>query len=268
MFALSLISIYLDRAAVGGIAATVALAMIILIKLPIVESFEMLTLKVKLRHQVDEAGDLIRQIRSTASVTSKLLYLQLGFMNRMGSVSWSQKRQLLAEIDQMLGNLEVPRSEIDEWKRPFMNLIMRDLLAILWGAIRHLKQRHLNVAQSALEAYKIANSPIMAGDPEYARLCSELQRFHQPAMEIGDVLQGPALRDLSTLTEGWIAQDIFAPAELFALETMRSEIIEYGNECWGAGSITTATESYLDRHSDRTDTRISEILSDPAALGT
>lgn len=265
-FALTVVALWLNRPATAGIAAALALSFILLCKLPIVESFEVLTLKVKLRHQVDEAGDLLRQIRSTAGVTSKLLYLQLGFMNRMGTVSWAQKRELLADVDKMLADIGTPASQIDDWKRPFMNLISRDLASVLWGAVEHVKAIRRKVAQEALEAYSRANGPLDPADSNYEALRDAVRPFVQRSMDLGDILQRPDMNDVATLTKDWIDPTLFDDAEVDALNEVRAEVIQHASGCWSEGTITEQAEVYLEAYGRRNDTRIRELLpSLPAA---
>lgn len=261
MFALSAVSLFLDRSATAAIAGAVALTFILLIKLPIVESFEVLTLKVKLRHQVDEANQLLQHIRSTASVTSKLSYIQLAFMNRLGNISWSQKRALLKDVDGMLLGLGISGDEINEWKRPFLNLITRDFASILWSSIERVKQRHFNAAQKEIADYERVNKPVAPNDPALSGLRANAQRYAQRPFTVGDVLQGTHLGDPDDLTRDWVQPELFDAKEISALRTIRDEVCVHIAECWASGTITKAAEGYLDGIGHREDKRIEELLA-------
>lgn len=264
-FVLTVLLLLLDRPASATIAAALVLSFILLCKLPILESFEVLTLKVKLRHQMDEAGELLSQIRSNAAVTSKLLYLQLGFMNRLGSVSWGQKRALLSDVDGMLNGLDFPKDKIGEWKRPFMNLISRDFLSILWGAIEHIKRRHRDSAQNMYDKYSRENSPVREDDETHRALLAAVRRFDQCSLDLGDMLQRPDLADTKLLTQSWIEPGMFDAEELKALEVLRGEVVQLVSDCWAQGTITPEAERYLDEYGLKIDTRIQELLTAQAS---
>jgi hypothetical protein len=259
MFALTAWSLYLDRSASAGIAGAIALALLLLLKLPVLESFEVLTLKVKLRNQVAEGADLLRHIRTSSSVASKLMYIQLAFMNRIGDVSWSRKRALAQEIEAMLSGLEVSQSDISDSKRPLLNIITFDLVRVLDGSIETIMRRYAQQAQSALGQYSSANSPINAGDTTHAALMADTRKYAYAYQRFDDVLGDPDLAAPGDLTARWLSQLPLPAAEMAKIGRIRDEIVSLAEECWAAGTITPAAEEYLSKYGRRTDTRINEL---------
>ena len=77
-------SMWLDRSASAAVAGALSFAFLLLRQLPHLESMEILTLKVKLRERLSDAEQLTDQLRTTASVSAQLMYVQLAFMNHMG----------------------------------------------------------------------------------------------------------------------------------------------------------------------------------------
>lgn len=129
-FCLAANALWLDRPSTAAVAGALCLALIVFQQLPVVESLEIFTLKAKFTNRIDQFDKLLSHVRTSAQVSSSLLYVQLAFMNRMGSIPWARKRALLADVDTLLASLSVPEQQIADTKRPFLNIVSMDLLRI------------------------------------------------------------------------------------------------------------------------------------------
>ena len=257
-FALAIWSLYLGRASTGAIAAALSLAFVLLLHLPVVESFEVLTLKVKLKSQVDEAHELMNRLQRNAAIGSKLMYIQLAFMNRIGSISWRRKRELMHEIDQMLNVLGISHEEVSAWKRPFLNIISFDLFRIFEVSWRQLVSDGLSKANMKVSSYT-AGRTVDPNDAEYQRLIAEANRFafQQPSLE--DVLFEPRLENLESFTASRIANAPLTDAERAQIEIIRREVVDLSKSCWADGTITSEAENYLEKYGEYTRTRLEEL---------
>ncbi|MDM8010818.1 MAG: hypothetical protein QUV08_07640 [Parasphingorhabdus sp.] len=258
MFLLACYSLYFDRTATAAVAAALSLAFVIIQKLPLIENLEILTLKVKLRHQVSEATQLLEKLRASAVVSSKLSYVQLAFMNRMGSLPWGRKRELQQEIDAMLSNLDGDSVTIAEAKAPLLTIVSFDLYQIFAHSVTLRVQKRRSELDKAIQEH-FNGKPIVQLDETYQKLSAERKSLDASRKKFSDVLYDPRLRDLEKLTEKDLPLSGLNKSEIETLETIRKEVCDLSKKCWNVQTITTETEDYLEKY-QQGDTRVRELF--------
>jgi len=226
MFALTCFSIYLDRTATASVAAAMTLALILVRQLHVMESFEILSLKAKFTARVGEAEQLLRHIRGSASVSAKLSYVQLAIMNRMGDIGWHRKRGLLAEVDDLLRDVNVPESEISVMKAPFLNLVSLDLSRVFEHSLHEL----------------VRDKGVRVGPLEWE-----------------DPLGNPDLRNLRQVLTARMATLTLDETERQTAELIFNEVTTLSESCWSAGTITSEAENYLELYYSRTSARLDAL---------
>jgi len=250
MFCMVVYSLYFNRSATAGIAVAFLLALILIQQLPILESFEILTLKAKFRAQLDEATQLLDHLRESASVSARSTYLQLAYMNRMGDLGWDRKRAILSDIDQQLRRLAVPEVEISEYKRPFLNMLTFDLAQVLQHAVTIRLQKYRS------EAEKIYQQRFKGGirDHEgHSAFIAWKRGFADPQYMIADPLGRTDLDRPRMLFESWLDSAPLSLADRENLKVVLNEIVELSEACWQQGTVTAEAETYLDRYAPHSD---------------
>ena len=262
-FALAIYSILKDRAASAGVAASLAVAFLILKHLPIIESFKAFNMEAKFVRRVEDAERLLGYIRSAAEATSRMLYLQLAFLNRMSDVGWAKKRELIEQLDQSLAELGVNEEFIRVSKRPFLNFVSRDLYAVLRGSADTLANR---MRQSLVDRQNEISSkgPVPAGDPEYYELNRKIQTLYLGPWEFGDMSGKSRLEDMSAMTKEILEHLEWSDSDREKLETIASEVEKMSANCWSEGTITPDAEAYIRKYAQRTDIRLEEIEGEGA----
>lgn len=261
LFGLSVYSIWMDRAATAAIAGAFTLSLVILRQLPIIESFKIFTLEAKFVHRLGEYEELLRHIRSTAEVSSLLLYRQIAGAGRMASMKWSIKREMINDLDGLLANLGISALTRDKAKAPFQHSINLDLFRVFEHAVAFRLETYAKQARDAVAAYG-AGKPIDPADLQYIHLIEENQRYVLPFKTTYDVMDDGRLDDMDKITQSLINQTPLPDADKIKLEVVRQEVIEHAQACWKVGNVTAEAEVYIDRYGPRVDTRALELFSD------
>ena len=256
-------SLWLDRSATAAIAGALSFAFLLLIQLPYLESMEILTLKVKLKERLSDAERLTEQLRETASVSARLMYIQLSFMNRLGTIPWDRKRSLLTEIERNLSQLNVPREKIAEYKLPFLNIVSFDLYLIFSKALGQILDRYQLRINEEISSYA-QGRPIPADDQEYQDLLEKRKSFAPKQHDFHDVLADPRLTRVREVVVNLMSQYPLSAEDRAKLKIIGDEISSLSEECWIAGTITVPAERYLNKYqlSDSDRLRELEIGSD------
>lgn len=269
-FALAVYSLYLNRTASASVAVAFMLALILIQQLPILESFEILTLKAKFRAQVDEAKSLLEHLRESAKVSARGTYLQLAYMNRLGDLGWGRKRALLNDIDRQLRNLNVPEDEVGAFKRPFLNMLTLDLARIFeTTAIERLQQYRKEANRVHHERFK-AGQPIRAGDASYAASIEWQRTFTAQRLGLDDPLGRTDFDRIRGLLVSWLETLPVSTDDRLALGRVLDEVATLAEASWAQGSVTAETEAYLDRYrgNDEPQDRLEELKLAPVKLAS
>lgn len=256
MFGLTCLSLYLNRTATAGVAGAMTLALVLVRQLHVLESFEILSLKAKFIARVGEAENLLAHIRRSASVASKLSYVQLAYMNRWGDIGWSRKRTLLGEIDAMLRDVDVPQGEIDAMKVPFLNLVTLDLSRIFEGSVHELLKSQRESIEAKIGSYP---SPLSADDTAYMALIAERSRLSSVVIEWGDALGNKALSRLRPELQSWDALALLTSEQRRQADRILDEVATLSETCWTNGTVTKETEEYFARYGQRTNARLDAL---------
>lgn len=259
LFCLTVFSIWMDRAASAAIAGAFALAFVILRQLPIVESFKIFTLEAKFVHRLGEYEELLRHIRSTAEVSSLLLYRQIANAGRLSSMKWSTKREMIKDLDGLLNDLGISTDTRDKAKWPFLHIICLDLYRVFENAVAYRLKIYADSAGQAVNIYG-AGRAIDAGDTEYLQLIENRNRLVLPFVTTYDIMDDGRLDDMDKITRLLIAGTPLPEVDKERLEQVRLEVIALASACRAAGTITDEAEVYIDRYSPRNDTRGKELF--------
>lgn len=247
MFGLAAYSLYLNRPAAAGVAAAFMLALILVQQLPILESFEILSLKAKFRAQLDEATELLAHLRDGARASARSTYLQIAYMNRMGSIGWRRKRQILEDNDRQLRKLEVPEDEILELKRPFLNLLTFDLGRIFERAAKERVQQYRTAADKIYQERHGARA-MRADDAAYRSFTAWQRSLCPPESKLSDPLGRIDFDRPRALLEPWLAALPIPAADHDRLAEIMNEVIDLIEACWRAGTVTNEAEAYLKKY--------------------
>jgi hypothetical protein len=259
LFALTVYSIWLDRAPSAAVAGAFTLAFVILMQLPLVESFKIFTLEAKFARRVDEAERLLEGIRSTAEVHSRMLYWQVGKGDRMSEMPWALKRSLVEETDKLLGGLGLSEANITALKFPFFHTIKLDLFRVYERTVDYRIRQSRDEIQQKLSAFP---KPIQAGDPEYAAVMMAWQNTKLPFDTHQDIMDDGRLDNMAAITLKLITDTPLPEADKQVLEQVRMEVVQLAEACDRAGNITPETEDYLRRYSRNPKTRAQELFGE------
>jgi hypothetical protein len=243
-FALAIYSIWLDRAGSAGVAATFAVAFLFLRHLPIIESFKAFNMEAKFARRVDEFDKLLAYIRSAAEVTSKLLYLQLAYSDRMASIDWGRKRELIEELDQHLAHLGVEPNFIQTAKRPLLNFASWDLYRVFHGNAHVLSERLRHDIAQAQHAI-FGGGPIDPAHPEWNELHQRQLALIVPHLQFEDMSGPTPLEDMGNVTREILDKVPYPPGERALLEKIAAEVEQLAAACWKRGTITPEAQSYM-----------------------
>lgn len=257
-FVLTIYSIWLDRAASAAVAATLAVAFLFLRHLPIIESFEAFNMKAKFARRVDESERLLGYIRSAAEATSRMLYLQLGFLNRMSDIGWTKRRELIEQLDQNLTQLGVDQDFIRISKRPLLNFVSRDIYAVFRGSADMLANRLRQVVVDRQNEIS-STGPVAANDAEYNELNRRFQALHLGPWEFGDMSGQSRLEDMPSMTKEILERLEWPDSDRAKLETIAKEVEELSAACWSQGTITPEAQDYIERYGETTDLRLNAL---------
>lgn len=257
MFALACYSLYLNRTATAAVAAAMTLALVLIRQLNVLESFEILSLKAKFIARIGDADTLLAHIRRSASVSSKLSYVQLAFMNRMGDIGWPRKRALLEEIDGLLREVDVPQADIAAMKAPFLNLVTLDLSRVFEHSVHEMLRPKRQALEEEIRSY--SSKPIVANDPKWSKLLEERQNLERSAIDWQDALGNTALANLRQALTVWAAKIPLDGPQKQIADQILDEVATLSEACWTAGTVTTEAEDYLNRYGTDTNERIKAL---------
>lgn len=261
-FGLAFYSVLLDRAASAGIAASFCIAFLFLRHLPVIESFKAFNLEAKFARRVDEFDRLLGYVRGTAELSSKMLYSQLAWIDRMGSMGWSKKREFMSEMDNHLVELGVSPEFLAIAKRPILNIATYDLFAILRNSAQYFLGKKRKAIAQQMQAIQ-QRGPIAAGDAEWNSLHREHSVLVMSETDVGDLSEATPLADLGAFSERFLAQWSWSEQEQSVLAVIRDEIVDLASGCWRQGTVTKAAEDYIAAYRHPDDKRLKELL-DPS----
>jgi hypothetical protein len=258
-FGLAFYSVLLDRAASAGIAASFCVAFLFLRHLPVIESFKAFNMEAKFARRVDEFDRLLGYVRGTAELSSKMLYSQLAWIDRMGSMGWSKKREFMSEMDSHLVELGVSPEFLAVAKRPILNIATYDLFAILRDSARFfLGKRRKGIAQQMQTIQE--RGPIAADDAEWNNLHRQQLALAMPETDVGDLSEATPLADLGAFSERFLARWSWSEQEQSVLAIIRDEVVDLASGCWQQGTVTKAAEDYIAAYRHPDDKRVKELL--------
>lgn len=131
---LALYSLWLDRSASAGVAAAIALALLLLQNVAILESFEVLTLKVKLRAQVDVASNVIDLMRESALISARFTYDQMALLPA-DHAGWASRKDQLEAVEALLDRLDIGSERRLAMKGKLLGRLASDLSTSFTDAV-------------------------------------------------------------------------------------------------------------------------------------
>jgi hypothetical protein len=257
MFGLTCYSLYFNRTASGTVAGSMTLALVIMRQLHLLENFEILSLKAKFAARVNEAEKLLAFIRRSATVSSKISYVQLAFMNRMGDIGWTRKRSLLNDVDTLLREIDVPEPEIKGMKVPFLNLVSLDLSRVFEHSVNELMKPQRDAVEAEIRAY--SSKPIAGDDPQWSALLERQRSLSRSPIKWSDALGNENLANIQGELTPWLSNISMDFAAKEKADIILAEVVRLSKDCWSVGSITSEAEQYLNLYSGRTDARLNAL---------
>lgn len=246
-FVVALYLLIMDHTASAVAAGALTLALLVFHNLPIMESFEVLGLKAKLVQRIGEAEQLLDHIRKSASASAKLHYIQLAWMNRMGTIDWSKKRELAAEMESVLRSLQIPQQEIDNTKLPFMILLCLDIYRVFESTLHERVQHYQSILSQEISEFG-RRGPINQSDPQWKELMDRQQRLRTfQRYDSANMLVDQRLRDVDGLSREILANAPIPEPDKAALEPVRTQVSGLAAACWLAGTVTPEAEAYIER---------------------
>lgn len=259
-FGTSIILLWIDRPASATVGAVLAIALLLFRFLHIVESFEVFGLKAKLRRQVSEGEILLDKITRSATLSSKLAYLDLAWMNRMGVVPWEKKRRLLSELDSLLDDLDVPKKEIDSLKSDFLAMISLDLVHIFQNCLR-FRVSHLTeeIGKQQNEIFK--GKAVDPSNAEWKKLQEKRQRVSRKGYDSKGLLDDLGRRNVDQITVEILGGPELSGDDRGKLEAVRAKIAKLSDDCWRAGTITTEAQNFIEEYQSPQDKLYNEVFA-------
>ncbi len=258
-FAATIYLLIEDKTGSATIAGGFTFGLLVFVYLPVFESFEVLGLKARLSRRIDEAERLLGHIRRSAEVSSRLLYIQLAWMNRLGNITWSKKRELLAEIDRVLIELGLSQEEVLERKRPFLLMTSLDLLRVF--------EQTLDARVTRLRSYlqdeqhrKFKGASVNPSNPEWHRLLGQIGQLKSELYDAKDILSDVRLENIGKFCREKLEQSGLPDEERGVMEQVVKEVSTLSEKCWAAGTIIQEAEHYLDEYEHPADRRYKEIF--------
>lgn len=260
-FGITIFLLYSDKTGSAIVGAGLTLALILFQRISIVDSFEVFGLKAKLRHGVEELTRVMADINKTAEVASKLLYIQLAWMNRMGSPTWSKKRELLADIDGLLDSVGTTKLRADNLKEPFLLMIAVDFFYLFQNIARARVNHYKKLKQAEYDLSK-KPGPVNQSEPLFQKHIEDQKTWSFKAVPFDDVLNDKRLTEIDEATKELIRSYPFPKEDLAILEKARTKIIGLVNICREQGTITPEASDYLEKYENPQDKLYNEIFAD------
>src|SRR6266478_1213346 len=94
-----------DRVAAGTLVAALFVVVALFEFLPQMESFAAFGIKAQWRKKLDEAEEILEQLKQSTKASAQLGYYLLGWGSRMGSRTTRKKRDVADQIDKALTSL-------------------------------------------------------------------------------------------------------------------------------------------------------------------
>ena len=244
-FAITVHALVLNRSATAGVAGALSLTFIFLRQLPVLESFEVLTLKAKFTQRINQFDELLTYVRETATVSANMLYAQVAFQDRLGGFGWPKKREFALELDRHLRSLGVPPADIERMKRPVIELATLDLLRSFEAALETRFRKRHDAVQKELQQYRHDNRPVHGDDPQALELQQRLAAATFKGFDYR--VDGPnvGLNDVRAIVEAQLGQIQLEPEERAVLDTIATEVISLAEDCWRTQEVTEEAVAYL-----------------------
>lgn len=243
-------------------AAALSLALIVLEKLPILESFKAFSMEARFNRRIEEFDRLFNDLQFSFRASARFQFAHMAWMNRLGSMSWESKRDMIADLDAVLERLEIDADQATALKGPFLSLLAFDLFNVFDSVVASRMRKHQALANEALSQYH-AGKPIDPSDDEYQRLRGVAQRYRFQNVEwSSDPSNDPRLADMATLTRDRLQDMPLPDEEKEKIEAVRREVVTLANDCWEQGTITPDAQQYLDKYRGQKMERTTELFGD------
>ncbi|MBP0581478.1 hypothetical protein J8I29_19270 [Labrys sp. LIt4] len=162
---------WIDKLGGAGVAAALFVLIFLFKHFPQLESFKGLGIEAKLRERLKEADDIIASIRQLSLVSAQQSYLQLAWMNRLGTPSNADKRALSGRFQDLLRHLKISEAEIEEARRPLIAMNLYDLWLQVYRVLSERVNYRIKQLTKERQSLVPAGTPMQVGSAEYARAC-------------------------------------------------------------------------------------------------
>ncbi|TXN68457.1 hypothetical protein [Methylobacterium sp. WL6] len=240
---------YVDKVAGATLCAALFGANLLFYYFPQLESFKAIGVEAKLRQRLDEAAEILQNIKALAAVSAQQTYYQLGWGNRMASASERTKSGMAEETNKVLEKLGFTNAERKKLQDPYIRFISVDIYYIISHIVGYLLRE--KSAEARTEAQSIFGSNVVdQSSPKYGRyveLNDYLSKIDSSHMRLEDKLEDPSILNLRELLEDDIPYDILTEREAQIIRKISNEASTIFEACKDGGRLTLEAERFTSR---------------------
>jgi hypothetical protein len=116
-----------DRVAAGTLVAALFVVVTLFDFLPQMDSFAAFGIKAQWRKKLDEAEEILEQLKQSTKASAQLGYYLLGWGSRMGGRTTRKKRDVADQIDKAATSLGIDPDTLATFKRDYLFFARYDL---------------------------------------------------------------------------------------------------------------------------------------------
>ncbi len=237
-----------DRSSAATVMAALTVAFMALYFLPLIDSIEAFGLKAKLREKVVEADKVLDGLRSTALVASNIMYAQLGWIGRMGTPSWEERRRWFMDLDRNLRELGVEPKTIAELQEPFLAFVNFDLYLPWEQAVGARLQHHSKAISAEITEARIASAGDADSSAKIAALVEKRRAVDAAIPGLENAYASPEIFSLNLLIERRLAMSPLPEDEKAKLRLLGGKFARIADGVQRQGSITDEGHQMLQEH--------------------
>jgi hypothetical protein len=107
-----------QRLGSSGVLAGIFIVAALIFNLPLLETFKAFSVEVRLRQSVDQAEEILGQIRKASLVNAKATYMNVAWGGRLGGMPERDKQATLDSMIEQLRAVGIKDEELEDLARP------------------------------------------------------------------------------------------------------------------------------------------------------
>lgn len=230
-FALAVLFSIADRVDAATLMAGLFVILVLFNYLPQMEYFKAYGVEAKMRAKLNEADEILKQLKAAAVLSGKIAYHTLGWQSRMAHPV-REKQALADEVDTFLRGAGVSEEEIADVKKQYIRFILFDLDHLFSSIVRRCT---LAASRGAVqELSRLGNDESV---PEVAGLRRRVERLNAHHTR---KRRGLADEDdpVSRLNEEIPEEGLLDEGDQNAVRRFADRIVRVGKEVVAAGRLT------------------------------